>query len=377
MIDLAGGHVIGIFKAASADDEYRDSYAIATNVLRDAWPDVVKVLPRNPYQSLEAFTEDDADLFLGRDAEINRLVEVVRRSPLVLVIGPSGVGKSSLVQAGLIPALDADGWACEVCRPSDHPDDPFQALAAALRRAEGATGADIDLQRARAAEIRDGGLTGLAAALRAGSGRRTLLVVDQMEELFHVEDGRVVAGFLERLLELPGTMRREQPVAVVATLRADFYHRLLDHPDAAPRLTGREVMLSPLGAAALREVIEQPARRSGGVTFEDHLVDRIVVDATTGAGALPLLEFALTTLWDRQSGGRIGHTAYGEIGAVTGSLDQHGEDTAEELLDDGISDRDIERTLIALVSSSSREDIPATRRTCPAGDLDAIQLRVA
>ncbi|MCA1677145.1 MAG: hypothetical protein LC799_34860, partial [Actinobacteria bacterium] len=172
-------------------------------------------------------------------------------------------------------------------------------------------------------------------------------------------------------------MRGEHPAAVVATLRADFYHRLLDHPDAAPRLTGREVTLSPLGAAALREVIEIPARRSGGVTFEDHLVDRIVADATTGAGALPLLEFALTKLWERQSGGQIGHKAYGEIGAVAGSLDQHGEDTAGELLDDGISDRDIERTLIALVSSSSREDIPATRRTCPAGELDGIQRRVA
>jgi hypothetical protein len=373
VIDQATGAVIGMFKAASTIDEHRDSYATPTSLLCAAWEDVLVVLPVNPYKGLAAFTQDDADLFLGRGAETGLLVDTVSRSPLVLVIGPSGVGKSSLVQAGLIPVLAAEGWASVVCRPGD---DPFQALAAALRHAEGAV-PDIDKQRDRASEIRSDGLARLAADLRAASGRRTLLVVDQLEELFtHVEDSNVIALFLERLLELPETLRGEHPVAVVATLRADFYHRLLAHPDAARRLAGRRVDLSPLGKTALREVIETPAKQRG-VSYEPHLVDRIVTDTTTSAGALPLLEFALTELWSHQRGGQIGHEAYGELGGVVGSLDRHSERAVEELLGCGASERDIERTLIALISSSSREDIPATRRTCPADELDDTQRRVA
>ena len=378
VIERATTAVIGMFKAASTIDEHRDSYATPTSLLCAAWEDVLVVLPANPYKGLAAFTPDDADLFLGRDTETGMLVDTVARSPLVLVIGPSGAGKSSLVQAGLIPVLAADGWASGVCRPGDDLDDPFQALAAALRRAEGAV-PDIDKQRARASEIRDHGLARLAADLRAASGRRTLLVVDQLEELFtHVEDSSVIAHFLERLLELPETLRREHPVAVVAILRADFYHRLLTHPDAGRRLADRRVDLSPLGKAALREVIERPAQQRGvSVSYTPHLVNLIVADATTSDGALPLLEFALTALWSHQRGSQIGHEAYGEIGGVVGSLDRHGERAVKELLSCGASERDIERTLIALISSSSREDIPATRRTCPSDELDDTQRRVA
>ena len=243
VIDRASGAVLGMFKAASTSDEHDDSYAIPTSLLGAAWPDVLAVLPPNPYKGLAAFTPADAELFLGRDAERAELLGKVRRRPFVLVIGPSGVGKSSLVQAGLVPDLTADGWASAGCRPSEHPD-PFQALAAALCRTEGAA-SDIQRQRAWAREIRDHGLATLAADLRLASGRRTLLVVDQLEELFHHPDGEVVARFLERLLELPQTLPGEHPLAVVATLRADFYHRLLGHTGAAPRLADRKVDLSP------------------------------------------------------------------------------------------------------------------------------------
>jgi energy-coupling factor transporter ATP-binding protein EcfA2 len=375
VIDRASGAVIGMFKAASTHDEHRESYAIPTSVLCAAWADVLVVLPPNPYKGLAAFTPADAELFLGRDAERAELLSKVRQHPFVLVVGPSGVGKSSLVQAGLIPELSKDGWAWVMCRPSEHPD-PFHTLAAALRRVGGAAGADIDKHRAWVDEIRADGLARLAADLRVASGRRTLLVVDQLEELFHVQDGLLVAPFLERLLELPEALAGEHPLAVVATLRADFYHRLLGHTDAGPRLANRRIDLSPLGEAALREVIEIPAR-AREVHYVDHLVDRIITETSTSEGALPLLEFALTELWSHQRRGRLGHEAYHEIGGVLGSLDREGEHAVGQLLGSGVSERDIERTLIALISSSGREDIPATRRSCPADELDGTQRRVA
>lgn len=134
--------------------------------------------------------------------------------------------------------------------------------------------------------------------------------------------------------------------------------------------------LSPLGPAALREVIAIPADRRG-VRYAPQLVERIVAAASTSEGALPLLEFALTELWQYQRGRVIGHEAYGEIGGVLGSIDRHAELPVGKLLGAGISERDIERTLIALISSSGREDIPATRRNCLADELDDTQRRVA
>ena len=123
-------------------------------------------------------------------------------------------------------------------------------------------------------------------------------------------------------------------------------------------------------------MIETPAR-ARDVSYALHLVDRIVADATTSEGALPLLEFALTELWIHQRRREVGHEAYAEIGEVRGSIGRRGEHAVGELLGCGVSKPDIERTLIALISSSSREDTPATRRSCPVDELDDTQRQVA
>ncbi len=120
-------------------------------------------------------------------------------------------------------------------------------------------------------------------------------------------------------------------------------------------------------------MIETPAQVRD-VHYARHLVDQILADVSTSEGALPLLEFALTELWSHQRRGQIDHQiyldheAYHEIGGVLGSIDRQGERAVEELLGSDVSERDIERTLVALISSSGREDIPATRRSCPAAE---------
>ncbi|MGH3993558.1 MAG: WD40 repeat domain-containing protein, partial [Pseudonocardiaceae bacterium] len=156
--------------------------------------------------------------------------------------------------------------------------------------------------------------------------------------------------------------------------RADFSDRLLAHPDAAPRLDGRFVPLSPLGAGALRRVVSEPAERQE-VEFAPGLVDRIVRDARAEVGALPLLEFTLNELWPRQRRRMLTHEAYEEIGGLEGSLRTHAEAAITTLIEDGTSEATLRRALLALISRTG-DRIPVTRRACPVAELPADQQAV-
>jgi len=194
--------VLGMFKAASPEGAYADSYAIPSATLREAWEDVLGVLSPSPYKRLAAFDERDSHLFFGREEDTDRLLVAVQKSSLLVVIGPSGVGKSSLVQAGLVPALRASGdWATARFRPGS---DPFRALAVALLQAEGVQ-ATVESLRKRVDDVRGGRLVGLLSDLHAATDRRLLLVLDQMEELFGPElTPSRVAQFVEEILALTG-----------------------------------------------------------------------------------------------------------------------------------------------------------------------------
>ena len=350
--------VLGMFKAASPDDDYRDSYAIPSTMLREAWEDVLGVLPPSPYKRLAAFDERDSHLFFGRKADTERLLAAVGKSSLLVVIGPSGVGKSSLVQAGLVPALRASGeWVNARFRPGS---DPFRTLAVALLQAEGAQ-TTLENLRQRADDVRGGGLVRLLSDLHVATNRRLLLVLDQMEELFGPElTPSLVAQFVEEILTLTGA--EGHGTTLVATMRADFYGRLLQLPEVAPRLDGRVVPLSPLGTAGLRRVVAEPAE-SRGVGFATGLVDRIVRDAGSEAGALPLVEFTLDELWSRQRKRLVTHEAYEEIGRLDGALRSEADRVIAGLVGRGIGELAIHRALLGLVSRTAAT-LPGTKRTC-------------
>jgi conflict system STAND superfamily ATPase/trypsin-like peptidase len=140
--DGVGDAVVGMLAVASRDDDSRDAYAIPVTKIVDAWPAVIGALtvPVCPYRGLKPFRAQDADagLFIGREDDTNRLHRMVNEHALVMVIGPSGVGKSSLVDAGLLPALQhTSGWATASFRPGE---TPFSALALALFELEAPTG---------------------------------------------------------------------------------------------------------------------------------------------------------------------------------------------------------------------------------------------
>ncbi len=250
----------------------------------------------NPYCGLAAFTEDDARFFFGRDKLIAELTNKVYRQRFLAVVGASGSGKSSVVQAGLLPTLP-DDWAILKLRPGN---DPFAAL-----RVAGLDVTDLD-NLASAIE------TVLQARAPA---KRLLLFGDQFEELFALCPRSVQARFLQLLHAL---IESALPITVVITIRADFYGHLQNSP-LGKLLEYAMVNVLPMEAEELRDAIEKPAQKVG-LDFEAGLVETIVEDAQETHYALPLLQFALAQLWERQARGVLTYDAYVASGRVAGAI---------------------------------------------------------
>ena len=260
---------------------------------------------RNPYKGLRAFEEGDAEDFFGRAQLVQELVRALASGArLVSVVGPSGCGKSSAVSAGLIPALRAgaipgsEAWDITKLVPGRRPS----------------------------AQLQD-------ALGGVGAGAPLLLVIDQLEQVFATgTEGPERDRFLDRLLEVlagPGT-----GVRVVVCLRADFYDRPLLHPGFGEVFTANVVNVLPMTAGQLEDAVVEPASKMG-VTVEPALLAELVAEATGQPGALPLLEFSLTELFDQRSGAELRLEAYRSLGGLQGLVSRRSETLYEALDEDG------------------------------------------
>ena len=356
--DSYGDTVIGMLVIASNDRAARDAYATPVDRLVEAWPEVLadRTVPSCPYRGLQAFTQNDAEagLFVGREAEVEQLQRMVQLYPLTMVVGPSGVGKSSLVTAGLIPAIERDGWNTTLFRPGQL---PFQALAKALLEVErpGKRLTRHDLTDL-ANQLLSEGLTRYAVQLRLLTGKSTLLYIDQFEETLIAGSLEERASFLN--LVLPDPASQDTGLHIVCTMRADFFPHILDHPDCGPRLQGRILFLSPMGVHGLERVIREPAAKCG-VEFEQGLPMKIARDAIAGGG-LPILEFALTELWPNQHRRQISYFHYFTLGDVSARLSRYADQVFSELTEKYSEDR-IRRAMLKLVRSREGAN-QATRR---------------
>lgn len=311
-------------------DPDRATQQLHTRILRDITPDVMPPDPgmsstplsvaTSPYVGLRAFETEDSDRFFGRDSDVQALVDRLATRDAVAVVGLSGVGKSSLVRAGLLPALasgaipESDTWDVAVMRPRSR---PLASLAAALR-IDVSDGGDPRTRSARTMDV-------LARHLRRqAAGAHTLLVIDQAEELFNGAD-RVGADALLTAV-LTCCARVDMGLSVVLTLRTDFYGAAARHPDLAALLSRSQHVLGPLKGHGLEAAIVQPARRAG-LGLEPGLVGTLVADAGGATGRLPLLQHALFELWQRRDGAVLTEAAYEAFGGVVGGLARQAEGT--------------------------------------------------
>jgi basic membrane lipoprotein Med (substrate-binding protein (PBP1-ABC) superfamily)/DNA-binding SARP family transcriptional activator len=324
----------------------------------------------NPFKGLLAFQECDAEDFFGRD----RLVaEIVARlgggSRLVALVGPSGSGKSSVVRAGVVPAVHkgaltgSERWLVASLVPGAH---PFAELEAALLRST------IDAPDSLQTQLADPSLGLLRAALRLlpDDTTRLVLVIDQFEELFTlVEDEAERQRFLDNLVAAVDDPQGR--VIVVVTLRADSYHRPLAYGEFAARLGPAVVNVLPLTTDELEEAAAEPAARRT-VSVEPALLAELLTDVIGEPGALPVFQYTLTELFDRREDDRLTLAAYRTIGGVQGALSRRADDLYHRLT---LDEQEAARQLfLRFVTITEHEQW--TRRRVPASEIVAIDVDV-
>lgn len=290
--------------------------------------------PENPYKGLRAFGEADTLDFYGREALtqqlLARMAEGGDLSRFLAVVGPSGSGKSSVVKAGLMPALRRGGlpgsenWFIVDLIPGPH---PFEELEAALLRITtnppvGALHVTPILTQLR--EDKRGLLRAVRRCLPDDPGVELVLVIDQFEEIFTlIQDEATRTLLLDSLVT--AALDERSRVRIVITLRADFTDRPLNYVDFGELLRQRMEVVLPLTPDELEFAISGPAGRVG-LKLEPGLETAILRDVSDQPGALPLLQYALTELFAKREARNLTQRAYIEIGGVLGALGRRAEE---------------------------------------------------
>ena len=279
-----------------------------------------------PYPGLHAYRLQDRTSFFGRDVEVRAVLDRLRSEPLVVVAGDSGAGKSSLCRAGVLPGVldgapgSKESWAvCELF-PGRL---PFRSLISALASHFGVDEAGLvaDLRQAP-------GEVGRWVRAKAGAGH-LVVFLDQLEEAITLGAAEELEPFARALESLAGGGPR---LRVLATARGDFLARLAALPGLGVHLAVGLYLLPRLAESGLREAVLAPARGQGFRFESEDLVDTLVA-AGTADGGLPLLQFALSELWERRDHrqGIISRQALDGLGGVEGALARYADGVLQEL----------------------------------------------
>ncbi|MGW3203783.1 nSTAND1 domain-containing NTPase [Streptomyces sp. NPDC001135] len=315
-----------------------------------------------PYRGLAPYRQEDARWFFGRERSTSALVAQLRAAErtggLVMLVGASGAGKSSLLNAGLVPAVrggalrDGQGTGAALPAPGDGTADCVlhlvpgaDPLGELVRRVPDLGAVAADARRAEREAMENPAVPGSDSprvakaareavaqwARREGSGVcRPVVIVDQFEETFTLcpdeADRRTFLQLLHAACTPPAGPDGPAPVLVVLGVRADFYEQCLGYPELADALQHRHMVLGPLTSAELREAVTGPAK-AVGLELEPGLAELIVrevsADGPRGAhdaGVLPLLSHALLATWQRRKAGRLTLAGYRAAGGIQGAV---------------------------------------------------------
>ncbi|MBD3222328.1 protein kinase [bacterium] len=268
-----------------------------------------------PYPGLAAFTAAEASFFFGREREVEELWRRLAGRRLLAVIGPSGVGKTSFLRAGLMPSRP-DDWAAVHSTPGGA---PFRALRQALLTE---LVGDADAMSELLREDEDDATVAMVRRWRQRRGR-TLIVLDQFEELFTLNPPEVQTSFADLL----GRLADETDTRILLGMRDDFLVRCHELASLRPIFEDLTV-LGPLRGEELRRALHQPARRCGYGIEDASLLEEMLATVAEERSALPLLAFTMSRLWDRRDRERrlLTRDAYEGVGGVEGALAQHAEE---------------------------------------------------
>jgi DNA-binding SARP family transcriptional activator/WD40 repeat protein len=264
-----------------------------------------------PYKGLARYEPADAAYFFGRDRLVAELVAHLIGSPLLAVVGASGTGKSSVVRAGLLPALQAGVlpgsavWRLVVTTPSTTRD-----LSSLVEQAD-------------------------------------VLVVDQFEEVFTDLEAEMRTAFVEGIVSAAGARS-----TILLTLRADFYGRCAEFPALADLVAANHVVAGPMTVDELRQVLIRPAALAG-LNMEPSLAEVLWKDVREAPGALPLLSTALMGLWERRHGDLLTLAAYRDAGGIAGAVEALGERAWAALASE--EDRQAARRMLVRLAASTED----------------------
>ena len=280
----------------------------------------------SPYPGLMHFTRKYASVFFGRDAEICDVLDRLRlpEGRFLIISGASGTGKSSLVDAGVLPRIETTGitgdhpYQCVRMAPSQG-HHPFDALMRSLHGYAEQAGIDsyqVSEQLLCQPVLLPQLLQDIVSkCLKTGE---FVLFLDQMEELFTGYDQSQSRGFLAALYRAA----HEARFRVIATIRSDFLHHCHGQDDLLRILNGRgHIALGPIDAGSIRDLILKPAQ-CAGLSLSEQFVRRLVREAGNDPGSLPLLAFALRQLFDKRDGENLTEQAYDDIGGLVGAIGQ-------------------------------------------------------
>jgi len=290
----------------------------------------------SPYAGLSSFQEEDAGRFYGRNREIAAMSQRLRERPLMAVVGPSGVGKSSFLRAGVVPALKNSGenWTIDVIRPGRTPLMALASLLVQVTNTSTNLQDEIEIQQKLAQRLaKEPGYLGTALRRQARREKKNILLfVDQFEELY-----TLVPSLEERLAFtaclLAAADDATSPMRVVVSMRSDFIDRCVEDLQFMNELSQGLFFLTAPNREGMREALVNPAESAGYKFEKDSIVDEMLDHLATTSGALPLLQFTADKLWAERDPTRkvLTEKSYRALGGITGALASHADRILEGL----------------------------------------------